>query len=181
MASQIVIFENPLKPGLKDKRSCSDYSQPDLLISLLTPKSSDQGLTRGWPVRTFGVVRSSSKCFWSSPYFSLLCEVSQVYNKRQYFWKKTENNFKRKRDRKLLRSQWNVAGHREREILPLVSESWNMYDRQKPECNHGSKSYSCPVLLDPLRFIVLLVLPQSRIGLSFCFLSWPTQLPGEIV
>ena len=52
-----------------------------------------------------------------------------------------------------------------------------MYDREEPECNHGSKSYSCPVLLDPLRFIVLLVLPQSRIGLSFCFAnSFPDLL-----
>ena len=44
IAIQIVIFENPVKPaGQKDKRSWSDYSQPVLLISLLTPKSSDQG------------------------------------------------------------------------------------------------------------------------------------------
>ena len=33
IAIQIVIFENPVKPGQKDKRICSDYSQPDLLIS----------------------------------------------------------------------------------------------------------------------------------------------------
>ena len=45
IAIQIVIFENPVKPGQKDKRSWGDYSQPVLLISLLTPTSSDQGLT----------------------------------------------------------------------------------------------------------------------------------------